>query len=88
MSFGPWSSPLQVTSFFEDLLQRAHPLSLFEKEPDCLFEIPQRLLLGATAGRHVEFARMRHEGPAFLENLSGELNLHTLPGYLSDAPEA
>jgi hypothetical protein len=31
---------------------------------------------------------MRREGPAFLENLCGELNFHTLSGYLFDAPEA
>ena len=69
---------LQVTRLVEDLLKRTHLLGLFEEKPDRLFEIPEGLLLRTTAGGHVEFSRVRHEGPAFLENLGSELNLHTL----------
>ena len=80
--------PFQVSRLREDLLQCAHLLGFVQEEADCLFKILQRPLLSATTGRHVQLPRVRHEGPAFLENLGGELNLHTLLSYLFDAEEA
>jgi uncharacterized protein (DUF433 family) len=68
----------QVSRFGEDLLQRTHLPGLFEEEANRLFEILERPLPGATAGGYIELPRVRHEGPAFLENLGGELDLHTL----------
>ena len=79
--------PLQVSCLGEDLLQRTHLPGFVEEEADRLFQILQRPLLGATTGRYVEFPRVCHKGSAFLENLGGELDLHTLLGYLFDARE-
>lgn len=68
----------QITSLIADLLQAAHLFGLFKEEPDRFFQILNRPLLRSTTGRQVEFPRVRNEGATFLENLGGELNLHTL----------
>ena len=64
---------LQVTRLFKYPFPRTHFLGFFEEEPDRLFEIPQGFLLRTTAGRDINLSRVCNEGPAFLENLSGEL---------------
>ena len=74
---------LAVTRFFQNLIERTHPLGFLQEEPDRLFKVMERLLLGSAAGRQVEFARVCQETLAFLEDLGSELNLHMHLGYSS-----
>jgi hypothetical protein len=73
---------LQVSGLLKDLRESAHFFGFVEKESGCFFEVSERPLLGSTAGGEVEFPGVGDKGSAFLENLGGELNLHTLSGYL------
>jgi hypothetical protein len=60
----------------------AYPFFGFLQEESYSFlEVLKCLLLRSAAGGQVEFAGVSNESSTFLENLGGELDLHTLPGY-------
>jgi hypothetical protein len=68
--------------YIEDLAESTHFLDLFKEEPGRLFEILERFLSPATAGRQVEFARCATRRSGLLEDLGGKLNCHILLGFV------
>ena len=57
-----------VAGFFQDLLECAHFFGFFQEKADRFLQICYSLVLGAAAGRNIQFQSVGHEGAPFFEN--------------------